>query len=537
MKGTIWVIGFALLLSVNQPGICQSNNVTKNGKSGGGDKFGILKVKYDSLPQGDSLIVLHYIDDLYEKGRLLSFSQKSIVKGVYEDGAYLFKVPITKSFTYYTVWGKQPNNSETNTSSSFYNIGDYNYLVPGDSVSMVVSYKERTNKLKTLKGRKVMDEFQLQFTGKGSGKCKAKYYLDSLLRQPSIRISTDITAKYFTENDRKVGKILDSIMGTANGKDRFLYKRLCADVHFALAEYNLGYRGSYFRSLVNKNDSTARQEIEKYHGFLMKYFNADQFQDGFPKEILCSSVSYIPFLYKSMEALACFDTESRGGTVRMSEVRRSYRFFDLIVDLNNGEIRDRILVYYFKNTPAFEDFDYVVKKAIKLGQTNLAITYFKSILPVAGLQTAYNFKLEDQKGKQFELRQFLGKVVMMDFWFTGCGSCSDYFNHSLSKVEHVFKGDSNVVFISISADVNRNTWIKSIESGKYTSEYAINLYTGGKGFFHDVINEYKVSGCPLPVLIDKNGIIQEYGTPVLRNPDLLKERIKSLYIPSLSYSK
>jgi cytochrome oxidase Cu insertion factor (SCO1/SenC/PrrC family) len=124
---------------------------------------------------------------------------------------------------------------------------------------------------------------------------------------------------------------------------------------------------------------------------------------------------------------------------------------------------------------------------------------------------AYDFALQDATGKIVKLSDFKGKTVFIDFYYTGCGNCASYYKHEVEGVEQKYKGNSKVVFISISADSNPETWKKSLQTAQYNSPDAINLYTNGKGFNHELILYYNIKGYPSPMLIDKNGKILHTG--------------------------
>jgi cytochrome oxidase Cu insertion factor (SCO1/SenC/PrrC family) len=122
-----------------------------------------------------------------------------------------------------------------------------------------------------------------------------------------------------------------------------------------------------------------------------------------------------------------------------------------------------------------------------------------------------DFSLTDINGNTFSKAQLKGKVAIMDFWFTGCTGCVQMAS-SMKNVEQYFKNDTNVVFVNVSIDENKETWLKSISKGKYTTGYGINLYTGGEGKQHQIIRNYGVVGYPTLFLFDG------WGRMVRNNP-------------------
>jgi cytochrome oxidase Cu insertion factor (SCO1/SenC/PrrC family) len=125
------------------------------------------------------------------------------------------------------------------------------------------------------------------------------------------------------------------------------------------------------------------------------------------------------------------------------------------------------------------------------------------------LRNAPEFSLTDIEGKEFRNEQLKGKVAIIDFWFTGCTGCVQM-APAMRKVEEYFANDTNIVFLSISIDKNKDQWRKSIQQGKYTSGGGVQLYTGGEGSKHDIIKKLLVESYPTFEIIDPNGLFVKY---------------------------
>jgi thiol-disulfide isomerase/thioredoxin len=160
-------------------------------------------------------------------------------------------------------------------------------------------------------------------------------------------------------------------------------------------------------------------------------------------------------------------------------------------------------------------FLFKAKAASSLELLNDALTWvttedYKNILlglkahRMEGAQ-AYNFSLKDDMGKIHSMSEYKGKIVFLDFWFTGCGNCI-MVKPYIEKIESVFKNEP-VVFLSINVDQKKADWLKSISSGKYTTSSSINLNVGDLGFNSPTSNYYSVDGGPTLIIIDKNGRI------------------------------
>lgn len=201
---------------------------------------------------------------------------------------------------------------------------------------------------------------------------------------------------------------------------------------------------------------------------------------------------------------------------------------EIIPVLYTGILRERLLaeylVEYYTRLPA--NVDPVVY-----------LSHLKDPLYHALLQHAIDaqsegstlddFALPDMDEDTVRLGDFRGKVVFIDFWFTGCAGCQAYYKNVLSVVEERFSGNEDIVFISVSIDADRDHWLKSIASGKYTSRKVVNLYTGGEGSHHVIIRQLGVKSYPRPLVISRDGRIFSKNMDELRfSPETLSSTIK-----------
>lgn len=141
------------------------------------------------------------------------------------------------------------------------------------------------------------------------------------------------------------------------------------------------------------------------------------------------------------------------------------------------------------------------KKAAKLYPGNID----------AGDRSAPVFQLTDTKGSTFTNKDIKGKLALLDFWFSGCTGCVQM-TPVLQKVENTFAADTLIAFMNVSTDTDKNRWLKSIEHKKYTTGSGLNLYTGGKGTRHSMVEEYNIYEYPELYIIDAWGQIH-YPVP------------------------
>ncbi|NII29866.1 redoxin domain-containing protein [Pseudoflavitalea sp. X16] len=138
------------------------------------------------------------------------------------------------------------------------------------------------------------------------------------------------------------------------------------------------------------------------------------------------------------------------------------------------------------------------------------------------------FTLTSLSGKPVHSGDLRGKIVIMDFWFTGCVGC-EQMTPALKKVEEAYWNNSKVVFLSISIDKDQAKWSRSIAQGRYTTGHGLSTFTGGKGTAHPIIADYDVSSYPTLFLIDADGrIVKVNKDPREDNATTLIQQIKNM---------
>lgn len=134
---------------------------------------------------------------------------------------------------------------------------------------------------------------------------------------------------------------------------------------------------------------------------------------------------------------------------------------------------------------------------------------------------APDFSLVDLEGKSFRLRDFRGRVVLLDFMATWCGPC----RASMPGLKAIYaEYGGRIVVISISVDPAYDTeerlrdWVSGWEARWI---HARDLSDP------PVSRLYDVTGIPTYVLIDKKGDIR-YRHVGLVSEETLSEEVASL---------
>lgn len=107
-----------------------------------------------------------------------------------------------------------------------------------------------------------------------------------------------------------------------------------------------------------------------------------------------------------------------------------------------------------------------------------------------------DFQLENLKGEQVFLKNYKGKVILLDFWATWCPPCRAAIPH-LIKVYESFR-DKNFILFGIGLD-DKELLIKM--SDELNINYPILIGN------NEIARYYKIEAIPTLILLDKNGKI------------------------------
>ncbi|MEN8222432.1 MAG: redoxin domain-containing protein [Acidobacteriota bacterium] len=134
---------------------------------------------------------------------------------------------------------------------------------------------------------------------------------------------------------------------------------------------------------------------------------------------------------------------------------------------------------------------------------------------------AKDFEIKLISGEKFSLSGMRGKVVLIDFWATWCPPCVKGIPH-LKELYKKYK-NKNFEIVGISLDKKKELVDKYIakEQIKWKMIYS------GKAWGDDIAKLYKVNLIPSYWVIDKDGILRDFGIH-LRDEHKLAKAIEKL---------
>ncbi len=123
------------------------------------------------------------------------------------------------------------------------------------------------------------------------------------------------------------------------------------------------------------------------------------------------------------------------------------------------------------------------------------------IFPASGKSVAPDFTLPSLDNKQYSLRDFQGKVVVLNFWASWCPECIKEMP-SLEKFHRQYK-DRGVVVIGISVDKSAKAAAKVVQKLGLTY---LNLIDKNGDVF---IEGFRVIGLPTTIVIGPDRTIEK----------------------------
>ena len=134
----------------------------------------------------------------------------------------------------------------------------------------------------------------------------------------------------------------------------------------------------------------------------------------------------------------------------------------------------------------------------------IAIQLFRPDGPVEVGREAPNFTLRDLDGGDVSLKEYRGKIVILDFWATWCGPCRMTMP-IIDSLQEEYSGKVSVLAVNLQ------------DPKSAVREYVLNQGLHSTVLLDEdgsVGRQYNTSYIPMQLIIDKNGIVRYIMTGV-----------------------
>lgn len=246
------------------------------------------------------------------------------------------------------------------------------------------------------------------------------------------------------------------------------------------------------------------QEMEKQHLLQLSPL----------QQMLQTQSYYYGDMLMAKEVLAARIANSTAAEKR----NKRFAFGDLykrIQERYDGALRDKLMMiaFYFYGNMKSDSGGFEALETDQ-GQDNVfkqAIRRFKERRSDGVM--VYPFELEDEDGKIHRVADYRGKVLVMDFWFTGCAGCATLAKR-LKPLIASYRGREDIRFITVNVDGRRASWLKGLASGMYTSDDEVNLFTGNLGMQHPMVRHYNIMSYPQLIIVSREGKLISVNPPI-----------------------
>ncbi len=109
--------------------------------------------------------------------------------------------------------------------------------------------------------------------------------------------------------------------------------------------------------------------------------------------------------------------------------------------------------------------------------------------------------LPNPEGKTLKLSDYLGKVVLVDFWAGWCRPCRQENPNLVAAYKKYSK--SGFEIFGVSLDKNRDQWLNAIKQDNMTWPQVSDLQYWQSG----IVKDFNITGIPANFLLDEKGII------------------------------
>lgn len=195
-----------------------------------------------------------------------------------------------------------------------------------------------------------------------------------------------------------------------------------------------------------------------------------------------------------------------------------------------GEIGERVAVQYLidrrRRIPDFDNVLASVMNSVKSVPLRVELDRMGDRFGNGSEVFPFNFITKD--GGRLEAEKYSGKILLVDFWISGCSSCKVFHEKVLGPVSEGFKDSNEVAFISVCSDLRSDNWIKKSTQGDGNGKSIITeVYAERKSGSNPFLDYYNIHSYPQLMIIGSDGKLHKIGSPP-RTEEELKMQISEI---------
>ncbi|MBC9795868.1 TlpA family protein disulfide reductase [Sinomicrobium weinanense] len=481
-----------------------------------------VTVQYDGTTPADTLM-LFVANPLYPSFPSLKNPGTKIRATMNSDGVYKFKFKADHEIGYYLIANLNPKKGRLYTEERFVKRRrEVQSLVPlliyetGDKVQIRISPKKV---LPTYETYDPLRLFDFSYSGPGANKLEVLTQTHDIYQKIGVSGPSFDTNQKYRDGYAKCAKAIRAYIEDQKDKiSPVAYELIMTDALYSL------YLPQFKSILKYYKEVEGHLSPEELENIKNAYFN--NIKDALPginlsKTALTQSYYYYRYLIEKNRTDCYFIDHKEDPSL----------VFERMMSRYSGELRERMLTLFLYTSFGTLQFNDQLERAVKITNTDYCKDMLTELAKRKSSKKIGNFTLEDPAGNPVPLSKFKGKVIVMDFWFTGCGGCKWVYQNVLKKAEAAYYNNPEVVFLSISVDGPRSIWENSLKEEIYTSDMAVNLYTSGQGMNHPIISDFKIRGYPTIIIVNQEGKIDSYDLAEFKGGDgyaAISDRIDKL---------